>query len=36
MGMPAAKGASYVITAGISWISQKKYAAMPASFQAFS
>ena len=36
MRSPAAKGASKIITAGVSGIGEEKNAAMPASFQTFS
>jgi hypothetical protein len=36
MGLPAAKGASEIITGSVSGMGEKEYAAMSASFQAFS
>jgi hypothetical protein len=36
MRLPTAKGASKIITTGVSGVSEEIYAAMPASFQIFS
>jgi len=36
MCLPAAKGASKIITNGVPGMGEKKYSAMPASAQAFS